>query len=398
MHACARIAVFSLTLLVVLVSQIAPSFAPYSPSKIIASSGTIVAAMPKTMLKHLVVYPYSFTSESASFVASHFDIVAFDFSATKNYQLIKAANPNVIMIAYVDFMFTNTGSEGWNEVNLHEDWFLHDTNGNRLIGSGSSFIGYAMDVGNSGWRSHYANYVKAKLEANPTADGIFADNVWEWYDYRSDSFTVPRSLVPTEIQQRWHNDMIGMLQYVKSVIGNKLLVINSNEYSGDYIKYCDGQMIEGFMHPQWNGLYDYSWNNPISDIGILETLSASGKLVMAQSGANIPQNPSASDIEQTHKVMLYCLSGFLMGYSGKANFGFQFLHSDYTGQRSYWEEMDAPIGTPVGAKYNIQGSLWARDFTNGKAYINISDNTSYTVSVEGTNYTIPPRSGLIIPT
>ena len=152
------------------------------------------------------------------------------------------------------------------------------------------------------------------------------------------------------------------------------------------------------MHPHWNGLYDYSWNNPISDIGILETLSASGKLVMAQSGANIPQNPSASDIEQTHKVMLYCLSGFLMGYSGKANFGFQFLHSDYTGQRSYWEEMDAPIGTPVGAKYNIQGSLWARDFTNGKAYINISDNTSYTVSVEGTNYTIPPRSGLIIPT
>ena len=79
------------------------------------------------------------------------------------------------------------------------------------------------------------------------------------------------------------------------------------------------------------------------------------------------------------------------------SFGFQSLDSDYTGHDSYWDEMDSPIGTPVGARYNVQGSLWARDFVNGKVFLNVGDIDNYTISVAGTEYNIAPRSGLIVP-
>lgn len=396
MNTRARIAVLSFTSLIILASQISLSFASYSSTKTVAASGTIAYPYIKstTILKHLVVYPYTIDDELAAFIASHFNLVDFDFGATIGFEKIKALNPNVTMVGYRDIMAMHTWYEDWSEVNSHEDWFLHDVNGNRVMSAGYGW--YAMDVGNAGWRSHYADFVKAKLAAYPMVDGIFADDVWDARYLDWGMLSVPLADIPLAVRTNWNSNMAGMIQYVKNALGDKLLIINTAEYNGDFLQYCDGQMIEGFVHASWEGLYDYS-QDPIYDIGILERLSASGKIVMANSGANIPENPSTSDIEQTHKVMLYCLSGFLLGHSGNANFGFQCLHTDYTGDRGYWEEMDAPIGVPTGAKYNIQGDLWTRDFTNGKVFLNVGDANTYTVNVAGINYSVAPRSGLIVP-
>jgi hypothetical protein len=389
MNMRARIAVLSFTSLIILVSQISLSFALYSSTKTIVASGII---KPTTILKHLVVYS-RIDDATAAFIASHFDLVDFDFDYTVGFEKIKALNPNVIMVGYKCIFGMWPEFEDWAEVNAHEDWFLHDIYGNRLI---TNYGWYAMDVGNSGWREHYANFVKAKLSTYPMVDGIFADNAWEARTLLRDPWTVPVSQVPSSIHDNWNANMAGMIQYVKNALGNKLLVINSNEDHGYFLQYCDGQMLEGFMHGAWSGLYDYP-DDPFSWISPLEVLSATGKIVMAHSGANIPQNPSASEVEQTHKVMLYCLSGFLLGYSGNANFGFQFLDTDYTGHRCYWDEMDYPVGNPIGSRYNVQGDLWARDFTNGKVFLNIGDVNTYTVNVAGTAYSVAPRSGLIIP-
>jgi hypothetical protein len=107
------------------------------------------------------------------------------------------------------------------------------------------------------------------------------------------------------------------------------------------------------------------------------------------------QNPTAADIEQVHKLMLYCLSCFLLGYSGEANFGFQSLHYDYTGQNCYWDEMDSPIGNPKGPKYQVTGNLYARDFDSARVFVNIGSSGSYNITYAGKNYTLGPYSGLI---
>jgi len=384
-----HIAVLSFTLLIIiLVSSISVSIASYTPTITIPSSGMVKEKV--TVRKHLVVYPYTIDDATAAFIASHFDLVDFDFGATIGFEKIKALNPDVIMVGYRDIMMMDSYLADWAEVNLHEDWFLHDVNGNRLILK--DYGCYAMDVGNSGWRSHYANFVKAKLDAYPIADGIFADDVWEWEDYSNDAWTVNRSLVPREIQQRWHNDMIGMIQYVKSVIGSKLLILNTDDWTGDYLKYADGMMLEGFVHASWWELDYFGWAgfNPLSHVDILADLSATGKYFLAQSGAASPTDP-----DKAHKMMLYCLGSFMLGVNGpKASFGWLFYHNALDGSGCYYPEMDTDIGAPQG-KYYIKDGLYARDFEHGWVLVNFSTNTLSTV-MEGTTYILEPHSAVIV--
>jgi hypothetical protein len=402
MNVCARVVVLSFTSLIILASQIPLSFASYSSTQTVAASGTIVYPYIKstTILKHIVVYPYTITDADAAFIASHFDLVDFDWDATAGFQKIKAANPNIIMIGYRDFMWMPTWYSDWSTVNQNESWFLHDIRGNRITSSAASDA-YAMNISSAGWRNYIANWCTSKLAANPTIDGIFADDVGEaiiFSPYWINPFNVPLTDIPGDIITNWNTYMAGMIQTVKTALGSKLLIINTPDLNGFLMQYCDGQMIEHFLHCSYKAANDFSQTDPIGEMSLLEQLSATGKIVMAHCEALVPQNPTAADIELVHKCAVYCLSGYLLSFSGKSTFGFGCLHQDYTGHQCYWDEMDAPIGDPTGVRYNVQGDLWARDFTTGKVFLNVGDANTYTVNVAGKNYSVAPRSGLIVPT
>jgi hypothetical protein len=192
--------------------------------------------------------------------------------------------------------------------------------------------------------------------------------------------------------------MAGMIQTVKTALGSKLLIINTPDLNGFFVQYCDGQLIEHFLHRSYYAANDFTQTNPINEMMLMEKLSATGKIIMAHTEAIVPQNPTTANIEQVHKTAVYCLGGYLLSYSGKATFGFGAMSTDYTGHECYWAEMDKSIGSPTGVRYNVQGDLWARDFTAGKVFLNVGDANTYTVNVAGTNYSVPPRSGLIMPT
>jgi hypothetical protein len=353
-----------------------------------------------TIATHLVVYGYIIiTDAEAAFIASHFDLVILGFELPSNIQKIRAANPTIKLIGYKSFTTASAEESDWSMVNQHEDWFLHSTvTGERVRDPSVSQSRYRMDFSNAGWQNHIATWCANQLAKYPMVDGIFADNVEEairllW----SNAWSVPVAELPTDYVTNFNAHMVQMLQTVKNTIGSKLLVVNTPDVNALMIQYCDGQMIEHFLHRSQRTLTDYTQTNPTAEISLLEKLSATGKIVLASSGATIPQNPTATDIELVHKCVVYCLSGFLLGYSGKASFGFESLKYDYTGHNCYWDEMDAPIGTPVGAKYNVQGDLWARDFTAGRVFLNIGNLNTYTVNVAGTDYEVKPRSGLIAP-
>lgn len=373
-------------------SQISLSFGLYPFTRTIATSGIIKENVEPTRIrKHVVAY-VSLTDETANFIATHFDVVVVDFVYTKNFEKIKAFNPNIVLVGYRDVIAMHTTYEDWPEVNSHEDWFLHDVDGNRLIHKGYGW--YAMDVGNSGWRSHYSNFVKAKLDTYPTVDGVFADDVLEWRDHHYAIWTVDPSLVPPEIQQRWHNDMVGMIQYLKSVIGSKLLMLNTNDLSGDYLKYADGMMNEGFVHAHWEDL-DYFWPDPFYFIDALANLSNTGKYYLAHSGAKIPDNPTQSDLDKAHKVMLYCLASYLLGVNGsKASFGWNGINSK-DGSRGYYAEMDYDTGAPLG-DYYVKDGLYIRDFEYARVLVNFDSASTHSTVIDGTTYTLEPHSGIIV--
>lgn len=362
-----------------------------SSSVNISSEGTVrYPVEPTRIRKHLVVYS-PIEDKTADWIASHFDLVVFDFVYTKGWEKIKAFNPNVVMIGYRTIMGMHTTYEDWSEVNAHEDWFLHDLDGNRMRRKDTG--AYAMDVGVQGWREHYANFVKAKLDIYPIVDGVFADSVLDWRDYHNTWWTCDPSLVPPEIQERWHNDMVGMIQHVKSIIGSKLLILNTNDFTGDYLSYADGMMHEGFIHGPWEGVDEFT-QDPLLYLQYFVDLSAKEKYYLALSGAKIPDNPTQRDLDKAHKVMLYCLCSYLLVVNGAlASFSWGFFDSK-DGSRGYYPEMDYNTSSPSG-NYYVKDGLYIRNFERARVLVNFSADTRSTV-IEGESYTLEPHSAIII--
>lgn len=358
------------------------------------------------MKKFVVYYPGTITDEVAQWIAEHFDVVDFDFSATKDAWKIKDYNPNIIMIGYRAIMSMHTTYEDWPEVNAHEDWFLHDLNEKRLINKQCGW--YAMDVGNPGWRDHFAQFVKAKLDANPWIDGLFADNVWScrrWtLPWWPGTWTVDDSLVPKEeIGARWDEDMIGMLKHVKSVLGDKLVIINTNDWSTQYwvdgvgwvdspnfINYVDGMMFEGFVHGSWNG-WDRTFADPYYQIAAMEARSATGKIILPLTSTPIPT--TLEEEQLLEQIRLYGLASTLLAVNGpNVYYGFNMFHR--IGERCWGPEIDINIGSPIGNRYEKDG-LHIREFDHGWALVNFSTDTRSTV-IDGTTYTLEPRSGIVV--
>jgi hypothetical protein len=374
-----RTAVLSVTAFVIFcvsVGQFLPLFASHSPT-LIYTSGTIKEKVvePTRIRKHIYICVGLYTNEHADFIASNFDVVITGFDRASTIGKIKELSPNITTLGYKDIMGMQPYHEDWAEVNSHEDWFLHDINGNRLI---HNYWGwYAMDVGNNGWRSHYASYVKDKLDTSPF-DGVFADDTWHWFP--SDRWTVAPSDIPAEIGQRWHSDMVGMISFVKNIIGNKLLIVNTLN-DGDYVDACDGKMEEEFVHPNWYALDEFhdeyiNWKGKVES---LKNISQRGKYYIAQSGTKIPENSTQSDLDKVRDMMIYCLSSYLLGVSGgNATFGFSNNYNidDYV----YYPEFDVSLGSPVNEYYLI-GSVYARDFADGKVLVNPTTSI-YTVDLD----------------
>jgi len=362
-------------IIIILASQISLTIAINGSYSAISSSGTIRDLIG--MRKHVIVYVGWLNDEDREFVSSHFNLVVTTWDARGSIDDVKASNPNIVVLMYRDIMGISPEDKDWYLVDPHEDWFLHDINGNRI--QNKQYGWYALDVGNSGWRTYYANWVKNKISTSTVFDGVFADDVLStfWYDL----WTVPESSIPLEIGERWYNDMAGMVQYVKSTIENKLLILNTDEWIGEYLQYSDGIMLEGFVHKS-NWELDYFGPrsfDPLSHVDILSNLGRTGKYFLAHSGAAIPDNPTQLDLDRAHNMAVYCFSSFLLGIEGdKTTFGFNRINSK-DNSRGYYPEFDVALGSPTG-KYYLLGKVYSRDFAKGKVLVNFM-SSSYNVTL-----------------
>ena len=403
-----RIELALLTIIIVLclpIAQISMSFALTTSTHTIAAVGSIKNSVePTRTRKHVVAYVATFIDETANFIASHFDMVDTEFEAASTIGKIKALNPNIIILGYKDIMAMHTYYDDWAEVNSHEDWFLHDIHGNRLIKADYGW--YAMDVGNPGWRSHYANYVKNKIDNFPF-DGVFADDVWDVFPAESgwNPWTVPIEDVPVEIKNRWHDDMVGMLKFVKATMGSKLLIVNTSN-NGDYVDASDGKMEEEFVHPSWYALDEFhdeyiNWRDKVES---LKNISQRGKYYLAHSGTRIPDNPTEVELSKVHDIMIYCFASYLLGVNGeKATVGFNDIYSQ-DGAFGYYPVYDVSLGSPIN-DYYLLASVYSRDFEKGKVLVNPT-TSSYTINL-GNEYktlddqtvssvTLDAHSGIIL--
>lgn len=148
--------------------------------------------------KHIVAYGNILRKEAnIQFISGHgFNIVDTGFSETEGISKLKLLKPDLIAIGYKDAIAVHDTYDDWDEVDAHENWFIHDEFGHRL--RDNTWDWYLMDPGNEGWRNYYANSLKNQLDSNTMFDGVFADDV--------------QTLLSTT---RWHADIKDELCVVK---------------------------------------------------------------------------------------------------------------------------------------------------------------------------------------
>jgi hypothetical protein len=374
-----KTAILSIAFFIILfasLGQIPSSFSSVTQTKTIVASGVIqTTAKP---IKKLLVALGANSPLSQDFIAhmAEFDMIDTDFKIGPDIEKIKAMNPSITILGYKDVMMMNTIMEDWDDVDQHEDWFLHDLNGDRLVNR--DWGCYCMDISSQGWQKHYTNYVKERIDLYGFG-GVMADDVWT-HLFR-DAWTVPPELVPdwnykVNGYTYWQTQMRQFLSYVKNQIGSRLLIYNGP--SNIYLDVSDGKVMEDFVfaHP------------PLDDINNLAAVSATAKYCLA-SPYTYPS------IEDTQEKFLYAFCCFLLGVNGSNSY-FSWINI-YAKSQGYYPEMDFDFGNPVGGYYLIEGALYGRDFGHAKVLVNLSEIETYTLEIGGTSYTLKPKSGIIIP-
>lgn len=250
-----------------------------------------------------------------------------------------------------------------------------------------------MDVGNQGWRDFWINYALETLNVLHPCNGIFMDEVWGYLPTGAWSpWTVPTDYIPQDVKDRWYDDQLEMVKQVKTALGTKKLVINSQERMM-YVAEADGACIEGFAHPSWWSEDTWTDEWPIIDkIDELMTLCDMNKIVIIKDGASSP-----SDEEKYRQIWFYSLGCSLLGISGKKayiSFG-DYWNDPWT--HGYQPEMALDLGTPLGAYY-VQDDLYLRRLTKSIVIVNLSMTETYSTTINEIPVTLGPHSTQIIST
>lgn len=299
-----------------------------------------------------------------------FNMIVTGTEMAEDVSRIKMLNPNCKIIGYKNVMGVHPTALDYPEITIHEDWFLHDLNGNRLVHR--SYGWEALDVGNKGWQNYYANYIKEKCDQYGF-NGVFADDVWEWQvPWHNTVWTVDASIIPPEIASTHKTRMVDFIKTVKSLLGSRLMILNTNVLWREYIESADGLLIENFMKTAY------------AEQHLQGYLQTGNKIVLCWS--RIPTD------------LTFSLASYLIGETPKTYWGY--TSSTYFPNDPNWSyppEMDLDIGNPRGAYYQVESKLYSRDFDHAKVFVNFSGTETYTVTIDEEPYMLPPHSGVIAP-
>lgn len=222
---------------------------------------------------------------------------------------------------------------------------------------------YLMDVSNTGWQQHFADYVNAKLaQGTGTAySGVFVDDVWDDLNDYTAGFN---ATVPQAKLDNWHSDMEAFLTYINSDIAG-IVLVNSDEFdTHSYLNLVDGQMLEGYVHTSWDD--PDTWDSTHLNLGTAHyAKSASGKIIFCSSGS------STYDAD----ILSRCYNNFVNNSTDLEHSYFAFNgYSSSDPHFEYYEIMDTelpggatptPTAAPTAPHFSgdVNGPSWSGNLT-----------------------------------
>jgi hypothetical protein len=351
------ISLVSLAILLATLTNVPVSSASYTTTKIIASSGMVLQpVLTVNALVHKALLSWGGLPSGDVGFAAKFDWL---YMSSETYQLIptiRAVNPNITIIGYLDVTVGNPS------INYPETCYMHNTTGSRLyFSSGDPF----MNVSDPTWQIICASNATALLTKG--FDGVMADDTWSnfftgMYGLTSDpapSANWWNNYANGAQYTRWQTAMRTLLAGMQAAVGNKIIICNGGDM--EYYNVCSGVNLENFCFG--GGAQPLDW---ISDE---ETISAAGKIVVAE-----PHNAMADN--ETNYI--YGLSCYMLGMNG-SNTYFCWASIWYPSMGIYPSIINQDFGNPLGNRVQVSANVWTREFTNCTVTVDFSNQTGQIV-------------------
>ncbi|MGE5463237.1 MAG: putative glycoside hydrolase [Syntrophothermus sp.] len=248
----------------------------------------------------------------------------------------------------------------------HPDWFLLDTNGNRMRTSPTSSY-WRMDPGNAGWRSFFVSRL-VEIDQQKGWSGVFLDNL------EASLGEIKRDgLLPAKYPDdaSYQAAVSGFIQYLNTNYAqayNRPVMANIISRSTEaqwfnYTPYLTGAMQERWAVP-WSNTAGYltesKWS---SDMALAEKTQAQGRYILL-----VAQGPKTDTARQN-----FAFASYLLISNGKASF--RYTDSSIYSEVWLYDNYKVQLGTPLGARYQ-SGTAWRRDFSNGYVLVDPVNNTA----------------------
>ncbi len=252
------------------------------------------------------------------------------------------------------------------QVHPHEDWFLHDSQGERLytkerIWDGSHAYQYFMNPGSPGFREFWVDQVRRQRDAG--WQSFFLDNVAATYAYigqRADDGD--GSVAEYASVGEWQQAVSGMLRSIRENFPQRQIWANliSAPLTADawdaYRPELDGIQEENFA-TSWLGSPALTLPEWDAMLTRAERTLADGKSVVLYGQGEQNDFPR----------MRFALASYLLVATANQRATFRYTYTRNYDVIWWYPEYEAALGAPSGPRY-AQDGLWARDFACARVW------------------------------
>ncbi len=314
---------------------------------------------------------------------SKYDLLILDIDTqtidASMFDYLEEKNEDIKFLAYIPSQSVNTQDlSSWarwrrliNEKVSNNDWWLRDSN-NEIISFSDIWPTIKFVNPGENWSDYLSDLIADDAMQRDIWDGIFYDMVFanlSWLNHGDidiDNDGEKESV--DEINEYWRMCMNELIKQTKEKIDSNLLIANVDmpNYYGEEL---NGLMMENFPvkwmgENSWSILMDYYLNN-------LPKTNLSPQIYI------INANTENTGTMNNFRKVRFGLTSALLGDGY-----FSFDYGDESHAQTWWyDEYDVSLGKAQSGEYNLLGNgdqvikpgLWRRDFENGIALINSTD-------------------------
>lgn len=308
--------------------------------------------------------------------AGHLRVIFLQEAMHEDLPAVRAANPDALLLAYqkVGGMRADGGDHASTGVRLdqaegHEDWFLHDADGNRLLYCDYPGV-WAANIGSPGYQQAWLEAVEERL-LRDGFDGVMMDDVNTFPGHCLGERGTPIAEYPTD--EAYGNAVVDFMLAVGPSLKDAGLAVSPNIAMNPWNEVQRAQseaMLPAVTH--WGREYWMKWDDSANFRGD-EWASTLDLMVHAQSvGVGFFALTKGPGAEGEAAAKTYGRASFLLAWDGESDSAWGYL--DVSHHDDTWNDDQLPVlGRPQGPSRAVDQG-WARDYEHGLVVVNPSDS------------------------